>query len=557
MAQRPALLALLAAAVLVAGCPKPAEEPDAPVVAADEAPGADTLVVAVQSDAESFLSVVSQSAADSAIYGNMFLALTDSKFDCRIIAPPELAESIEHPEDGLSITYRIRPEAVWSDGTPITAADVVFTYDLVADPAVASPRMPYIEHMKPDARPRVIDDRTVRFEFTHAYDRQSQLAHTGLNLLPKHALESVPRGSLRECEFNSNPIVSGPFKIGSWKKGSTLELVPNPAYTGTDKTSLARVIFKVIPEYATRIIELENGSVDLIESFQVLEDVPRIQARKDMTIHRRGYRFMDYLGWNLRNPMFQDRSVRQALTMAINREKIIADLLTLPSGERVAVEATSWITPELCDFRDDTIKPLPFDPGRAREMLAAAGWADTNADGLLDKGGKPFRFKLLTNAGNARRAKAVIIIQSNLKAIGVDAQLEQIESNQFFERLRKKDFECALSGWSAGLFVDPTDLWHSDTPEKKHEFNFCSYSNPRADELIDAGMKAVTVEEQAPIWRELQQVIYDDQPYTFLYWRDELVPLHSRFRNASVNMLAYIDHLSEWEVPASQVKYKY
>ena len=560
-------LALLAPVLLAAACgPKPvppspeATSPGATATPVAEKPGKDTLVVATQADAESFVSVVYQSAVDGQYIDNMFRRLTTEDFDCRTLFAPDLAESFELAEDGLSATFHLAKGQTWSDGQPITAADVAFTYELIADPEVASPRLEFVDRMKPDARPRVLDEHTVRFEFTEAYDRTTQMSHCSMNILPKHALQGYARSSLRGTDFDKAPVVSGPWMVGKWDKGASLELVPNPRYTGPNPPTLSRCIFKVIPEYSARLIELENGSVDMIENLQTMEDIGRMaKDHPELKLYRRGWRFNDYIGWNLRNPLFQDKAVRHALTMAINRDKLIDDLLTVKeTGEKLGRPCYGTITPELCDYTaEGVVTPFPFDPAKSREMLAAAGWTDTNKDGILDRGGKPFRFVLTTNSGNVRRQKACIIIQSNLKDVGIDAQIEIVESNTFFERTRKKDFEAALSGWSAASYVDPTPLWHSDRDGKKREFNFCSYDSPEADALIEKGMRTPKVEDQIPIWQELQKTIYEDQPYTFLYWRDEVVPIHSRFENVKCDLLSYIRDLNEWTVPESKVKYKY
>ncbi|MFT4977145.1 MAG: peptide/nickel transport system substrate-binding protein [Myxococcota bacterium] len=129
-----------------------------------------------------------------------------------------------------------------------------------------------------------------------------------------------------------------------------------------------------------------------------------------------------------------------------------------------------------------------------------------------------------------------------------------MESNTFFERLRKKDYEAALSGWSAGLFVDPSVIWTSG-PE--YEFNFVTYKNERVDELIAQGLRTPDPAVAAPIWLEMQQLIYDDQPYAFLYWMDEIVGVHERFEDAKVNVSGALTDLHTWHVPADQVKYPY
>jgi peptide/nickel transport system substrate-binding protein len=135
----------------------------------------------------------------------------------------------------------------------------------------------------------------------------------------------------------------------------------------------------------------------------------------------------------------------------------------------------------------------------------------------------------------------------------VKVDLESVESNTFFERLRKKDYEAALSGWSAGLFVDPTVIWHSG-PE--YEFNFVTYKNERVDELIEAGLREPDPAKSGPMWQEMQQLIYDDQPYAFLYWMDEIVGVNERFEDPKIDVQGALRDLHTWWVPADKVKYQ-
>ena len=233
-------------------------------------------------------------------------------------------------------------------------------------------------------------------------------------------------------------------------------------------------------------------------------------------------------------------------------------------------------------FYEEVLRLYPKSDAatEARRLLAEAGWTDTNGDGFVDKNGENLSFTLTTNVGNPRRAKASVFIQDYLKQAGVEVNIETLAANTFFENLRKKDYEAALSGWSAGLFVDPSTIWHSDvvrgidpqtvgsdTPncsdevtencvEKRYEFNFVSYSNPEVDTLIEKGLRTPIPEESAPIWKEMQAKIYADQPYTFLWWMDEVIAVNSRFENTSIDVLSPFGRLHEWSVPADKVKYK-
>ncbi len=559
-----------------------AVKPGNPVPAAQEGGPLqrDALVIATPVDAKDLLYVVSQTASDSAIIEATSMSAMDGDFDCKITYQPELAASWQFSEDGKSITVHLRDDVTWEDGQPVTADDYKFTYDLVADPAVASPRLDMLSHMLPDARPRVIDAHTVEFQFKEAYDRTTMLSHLGIPFVPKHVLDSpgVDRASLRGHAINATaPLANGPWRVATWEKNARIVLEPNPKFTGPKSMipKLKRVIFKVIPEYATRLLELENGSVDLMDQVLVADADKLAAEHPEIQLHRRGWRTLDSVLWNTIDPvdykakldtakpgvkpsdvkpnhLFGDREVRRALASAVDVDKLIKDLLTSQvTGEVYGRPAIGTITPALCGAHNDNLQRLPFDPASARTQLAALGWTDSNGDGWLDKGGEVMRFTMITNAGNQRRAKAAVIIQSNLKDVGVDMQIEQLESNTFFERLRARDYDAALSGFAAGLLIDPGAFWAPNA-----EFNFTSYRNPKVDDLIARGMSEPDYEKAKPIWPELQQTIYDDQPFAFLYWMDDIVAVNSRFQNTAIDILSPYRRLYQWSVPVDKVKYQ-
>jgi peptide/nickel transport system substrate-binding protein len=542
----------------------------------------DTLVIAYQSDADSLLSVVSQSAADGEIINNINYPVIDSDFDCELKMRPALAKSWEWSEDGTVLSMTLRDDISWSDGQPVTAQDIAYTMELVADPIVASPRIAYIQNMQPDARPRVIDDYTIEWHFTHAYDQTTQLSHAAvLQPVPRHVLSDADRATLRGHEFNTRPVINGRWKLAKWERGERIVLEPNENWTGPadEQPKLRRVIFRILPEYATRLIELETGGIDLMQSILVSDADRLAREHPEIKLYRRGWRSMDYVAWNqvdsadykdkagsvaegeridldavARHHIFGDRENRRALAKAINVDKLIDDLLkSETTGEVYGKPAVGTITPALCNAYNDNIERLAYNPAEARAELETLGWTDTDGDGILDKDGVPLQFTLLTNSGNKRRANASIIIQATLKDAGVKVDLESVESNTFFERLRKKDYEAALSGWSAGLFVDPTVIWHSG-PE--YEFNFVTYKNERVDELIEAGLREPDPAKSGPMWQEMQQLIYDDQPYAFLYWMDEIVGVNERFEDPKIDVQGALRDLHTWWVPADKVKYQ-
>jgi len=510
----------------------------------------DTLVIAYQASPNSMLSMTAQTAADHDIIDNLFLHLLEVDFDCGLNFKPGLATRWEFSEEGTELRMWLRDDVTWSDGQPFTAEDLAFTYELTGDETVASPRFPATLHMEPDSRPEVVGPHEVVWRFTQAYDRNTMLAHVNeVRPAPKHALVEADRLTLRGHAFGRDPVVNGPWRIFDFSPDERLVLVPSAGA----QVNLARVIFKVLPEYATRVMELENGSVDMVMSLQI-EDADRVRREHpEIRLVRRGWRSTDFLAWNTTNPLFADAQVRRALSTAIDVDKMIDDLLTSrETGESYGKRAVSSVSPALCSSHNNDITPLPFDPEGARQMFAEAGWTDSDGDGVLDKDGKDFAFTLLTNSGNPRRARAAILIQSNLKDVGVKMEISKLESNTFFSGLRKREFEAALSGWVASDYVDLSGLWHSG---EEYAQNYPGYSNPEVDALIDEALATSDPEKASQLWRDVQAQVYEDQPYTFLFWRDEIIGVSDRFEDATVDFVSPIRHLDRWTVPPEKVKY--
>jgi peptide/nickel transport system substrate-binding protein len=488
------------------------------------------------------------------------MPLQDVEFDCSLKRTTDgLAQTAEWNEDGTILSMTLRDDIKWADGTPVTTADVAFAYKMVGDRAVASPRLSYLDQLKPDAAPKVIDDTHLEWHFLHAYDRDTQTAHASLGVVPAHKLAEVDLGSIRSHASNKSPLPNGPFKLIEHKPTQSFALVPNENFSGKadEAARLKRVQFKIVPEYQTRLLLLKKGEIDLMEGIQVKDADDLVKSNPNIQLVRRGYRFNDYIAWNLNNDLFKSKAVRQALAHAVDIEFIIGKLLTSADGTRYGRTSVGTITPELCNVHNDDITPYGFDAVKSKALFAEAGWTDSNGDGILDKDGKKFRFTLVTNRENERRMEAAILIQNALKKAGVEMTIDTKEFNSMTDMLRKKQFEAVLGGWAAGLFVDPSTMWHSDTPEKKYPFNYTSYSNPEVDALIEQGLATPDPQAAAPIWKDLQAKIYEDQPYLFLWWRDEIVGIDNRFENVQIDVLSLLNNLHEWEVPADKVKYNF
>lgn len=498
-----------------------------------------TLVVGISGDADSFNPIVSEELTSEEIRDLILLGLAD--INDKLDFEPELAESWEFSEDHLELTYRIAKNAVWADGTPITAEDVKFSYELYGDTAAASPRSDYVEFIEEIT---AVDDRTVKFIFSKAYP--DQVLESSLEIVPKHILGKINRKDIRTADYGRNPLCSGPFKLTNWISQQQIELSPNETYF-KGRPYLDRVVFKIVPDRTNLLVQLQTGEIDM------MEDVPPIEAKRlkeqhpDIGVYPTSGRLYYFVGWNLKNPLFQSKNVRQALTTAINRQEIIDNLLY-----GFGKQCTGPIPPIIAWAHNPDIRPFPYDTQRAKQMLAQEGWTDTDGDGWLDKDGKTFEFSLKTNMDNQVRVDALVMIQDDLKDIGIKVTPRLLEWTVYVDEIFGGNYEACIAGWSARMSPDPTAVFHSNSTD---QFNFVSYANPRVDELIERGRVEFDRQKAQEIWYEFQELVYDDQPYTFLFWIDRIVAIHKRFRDVNPAPISAFYQLESWWVAEGDRKH--
>ncbi len=490
----------------------------------------DKLIVGIAGDVDSFNPLFGESSIGKDITHLMMLGLADLNDKSEFTG--ELAESWERSQDYLTLTYYLRKDAHWSDGVAITAEDVKFTYDLLRDTSVASPNGWVTDFIK---QVKVVDPRTVVFEFTKAYP--DQLFDTAGEIVPKHILENVDRKEIRSHEFGRNPIVSGPFKLKKWQGQQYLELIPNEYYFG-EQPLLKRIIFKIIPDKTNMLLQLQTGEIDMMIGVEP-DQVARLKAQNpEIRIYPISGRVYYYIGYNQKKSFFTSSNVRRALTMAIDRNKLIDASL-----QGFGKTCTGPVPPMIDWAYNNNIKEIPFDPDRAKTLLSDEGWTDSDDDGWIDKNGRTFEFILRTNTGNQIKSDLGVIVQDQLRKIGIKVSLETLEWTTFQKKLRKKNFDAYVGGWSTSFNVDPTPIFHSKSGEL---FNHIAYNEPQVDNLIEIGRAEMDRDAAAIIWKQLQQKVYDDQPYTFLFWIDKIVAVHSRFQNATPIPLSMFYGLEHW-----------
>jgi len=371
-------------------------------------------------------------------------------------------------------------------------------------------------------------------------------------MLPKHLLESYASdGKLREAPQNrTNPIGTGPYLFKEWRAGEKVVLAANPDYF-EGPPFISRVVYRIIPSSATTFLELKAKGVDgaKLTALQFKRQTEYPAFRKAYTKYQYAANVYVYLGMNLRDARFADRRVRQAFAHAINKHELI-------DGVRLGLarEATGPYKPGTWQYNPN-VHQYPYDPAKARALLAQAGWTETNADGVLMKNGVPFKFDLLVAQGGDEGRKVAEIIQASLKDIGIQVELRVIEWAALLkEYIKKRNFEAVILAWGITPDPDQYDIWHS-SKTSPDELNRIGYANPEVDELLEKGRSTCVEADRKQYYDRLQEVLADDQPIVFLYFRDGLPVVSSRIRGIVPAPIGINYNFNEWFVPLNLQRY--
>jgi len=500
----------------------------------------DLLIEGSIGDASNLIPILSTDSSSHGISRLVFNGLVKYDRDLNLVG--DLAESWDISPDGLAITFHLRKNVRWHDGKPFTADDVLYTYRVTIDPATPTAYAGDFLNVK---KAEALDPHTFRVSYEKPF--APALASWGAAILPRHLLEGR---DITKSPLTRHPVGTGPFLFREWVTGAKIVLASNPDYF-EGRPFLDGYIMRVIPDLSTMFLELRAGGIDQMNltPLQYARQTENALFKKNYNKYRYLSFSYTYLGYNLKNPLFQDRRVRQAISHAVNKEEIIEGVL-LGLGQ----VATGPIKPGTWAWNPD-VKRYPYDPKRARSLLAEAGWRDTDGDGKIDRDGRPFVFEIVTNQGNEVRAKCAEIIQRRLADIGMEVKIRIIEWAAFInDFINKGRFDATILGWTITMDPDPYDVWHS-SKTKPGELNFISYQNPEVDELLEKGRSTFDQEERKKYYDRFQEILAEDQPYTFLYVPDALPIISSRFLGIEPAPIGIGYNFIRWYVPREEQRY--
>ncbi|MDF1564941.1 MAG: peptide-binding protein [Deltaproteobacteria bacterium] len=470
----------------------------------------------------------------------------DAYDDPRYRFQPELAESWTLSEDKLTYTFHLRKDVRFHDGQPFGAKDVIATYEKVLDETTKAAHLR--SHLEELESFRAIDEHTVEFVWKKPYFMALDDPFAQVPIQPAHVIAKLTGAEYNQAAtnpLNRAPVGTGPFAFVEWKTDQRVVYRRNEDYWGR-KAYLDRLVFRIVKDPTVGPLLAEKGELDVVtstlsEAWVKMEERPALRENFHRSLfHDATY---NWIGWNLARPTFQDRRVRLALTMLIDRERFRKSVLH------------DLVLPTTCHFYyrsaacDPAVVQPPYDPVAAVKLLEEAGWRDTDGDGVRERDGVRFAFSFMISASSVTTERLATLMKESFARAGIEMSIQKVEWAAFSKRLREHEFDACTLAWGAGPRVDPAQVWHSSSTEGGS--NFISFSNPEADALIEAGRVEFDEERRDAIFRKLQHLLHEEQPYTWLWVPARRTLIHRRIHGVKAN-LAFWQFADWWVEPQAE-----
>lgn len=431
---------------------------------------------------------------------------------------PRIAEKWEVSKDNKIFTFHLRKNAVFHDGKPVTAEDVKFSFDAIFEPAYQAAHLrPYYEGI---AKVEVIDPNTVKVTAKDTYFKNFDTIAAMMTILPKHVYGDVEKSK----KMTRTLIGCGPYSLEKFERGQIITLKKFDKWYGNgDKEwkgmyNFATINMRFYKEEAVTLERAKKGDLDYIDLrpeayVKKTEGAPWGKTIIKHKVENSAPKSYGFVGWNLRRDLFQDKGVRVALAHLMNREEMnkkfrynMADLATGPTYVK-------------SEYAPKSVKPILFDPKEATELLAKAGWKDTDKDGVLDKvvNGKKTSFKFTLIHPNKDNEKYWTMYKEDLKKAGIDMEIKYLEWNSFLKLMDEGNFDAVALGWGGGdITWDPKQIWHSSSAVPGGS-NFIGYKNPEVDKLIDEARQSLDEKKRVKLLNQVYEKIASDAPYVFMF----------------------------------------
>lgn len=511
-----------------------------------------TLVVTATGSITTLLPPLSDAAAERDIFDQIFLRLADLKAGASTIGDsgfvPQLARSWEWT-DPLTLTFHLDPRARWQDGPPVTATDVQFTYESYVDTLVSSSDRTALSHI---ASVAAQDSLTAVFKFKDRYPEAFYDATFHMRILPEHVLRNVPRAEWRTTPFGRSPIGNGPYRFLRMVPGQSVELVADSGFF-LGRPHLRRLIWRFVTDLPVAVTQVIAGDADAIEVLVSPPNIQRAEATPHLALYPYAGGTYTFMRFNLRangnatrpHPLFADPDVRRALVLATDRasmvQSVYAQHAKVPPGPVSQMWTWLWIS---------ELAPPPFDTAQASQLLTARGWRDTNGDGIRDRAGVRLSFHVAVPTTSAGRKQYARLLQEQLRAVGAEMVIDEMDNAALSEREHAGTFDAALESWQ----TDPTpsssvpQLWGSAGGN-----NYGHYANATFDRYVAAAAKAPEPSTARAAWVAAFQTLDRDAPGIMLYALDNVAAVDKRVADVQPRPDSWMALVRNWRIPPERL----
>ena len=523
-----------------------------PRASGDEAAVGGTLVAAVQNEPRFLMPPLIQMVDEKMVSDQIFEPLAWLGDDGRLDGAyrPGLADRWSWERDSTVIVFQLNPKARWHDGVPVRASDVKFSYDLFSDPAVGWKDRNAFSRLDSVT---VRDSATVAFHFRHRYLEQFFDAATRMLILPEHVLAKEPRATLATAAFGRQPVGSGRFRFSKWSAGSSIELVADTTnYHGRPK--LDRVIFAVTRDPNALSTRMATGEVDAAEiSIPAMYQALMTKAQFTATpLPSFDYTYLLFNSRDRKNsarphPLFNDVNLRRALTMALDRDRLVRSQF-----DSLASVAVGPMT-RAQSLADTTVARITYDSANAARLLDSLGWKLPQGKAIRERGGQPLRFSILVPSISGNRMALVVRVQQALRQAGADAAVEALDGNAFFAKLGARDFDIAFDARRVEPGISGLrPYWSAATARQPGGPNYATYENPRFDAHLDSAVFAYDVPRARAHAKQAYETLLADVPAVWMYEPRTRSVVHKRFRTAHITPGAWWAGIAEWSIPPTE-----
>jgi ABC-type transport system substrate-binding protein len=545
-----------------------------------KAPSEEDVILTYYGDDPDTLNVItSNDTVSQAFHRQVYETLADRKFSNPDEWEPVLAESWEFDKDTLTFTIKLRKGVYWHPmklpsgkelpKTEFTSADVKFTYDCILNENIdaASLRSYYTNPNAKDDTEKykikvtVVDKYTVKFQWTEPYFLADEYTLNNF-IMPRHVYGMDENGEPISLDFrnskefadafnnhwaNTKMCGTGRLIFEEWKKENSSTFIRNEDYWG-EPFYFKRLIYRYItnPQTALQQVlqnELDWGAIPEKDQYIQSKEHANVVADK-VNLYDYDYPGYRYLGFNVKRDLFSDKRVRMAVSHAIPVDDIV-DKVYHGLAKRLSGPFLPGST-----ANDESLQPIPYDLERAKELLDEAGWKDTDSNGIRDKmiAGRKVEatFDMMIYGESPQYQRIAEIIGENCRKIGMECRITPTQWALMLQNLRKKEFDATILGWALNWKSDPFQIFHGSQADLPESSNSIGYQNPEVDKLIEELRVTLDEDKQTEIYHKIHKLIYDDQPYTFLFMDKATAGQDARIENTKFYQIRPCVDLREW-----------